>query len=174
MSKTKNLPIFLLMIFNLSTLFAFDTNSFYRDNTAAYIQKITHNLVEQYTKSQQLTTLQEGTILLYATRSSHDYNSTLPITQHIDENLIYEMNQCGFKVVDTKALDLLKIPKTKTKYALFSTYTNYKHEMVINSRIIKKEDGVVIATAQVRVPRRVLRDVEKLYDKDGWFNKQEK
>ncbi len=174
MDFLKNFTLFcFLLSFVSSEVLGYEYESLYRDNTASYINKITTSLAQQYAASKNSTLLKEKSIIIMPTVESNDREATLPITQRIDENLIYEMTQEGFHIVDTKTMDRLGIKEIKAEYILVSTYTNYKYEMVINSRIIEKKTGLVYATAQIQVPRKVLKDVEKLYNKNSWFTPKE-
>jgi TolB-like protein len=174
MGFLKNFTLsYFLLSFVSSSLMAYEYESLYRDNTASYISKITKSIAKQYEASKNIALLQKKSIIITPSVDSSDRKTTLPITQRIDENLIYEMAQAGFHIVDYKSLNFLENLKRDAEYILVSTFTNYKHEMVINSRIIDKKTGLVYATAQVQVPRRVLKDVDKLYNKNSWFSPTE-
>ncbi len=170
MALLKNFILFCFALsFVSSEVMGYEYESLYRDNTASYINKITTSLAQQYAVSKNSTLLKEKNIIIMATVESSDRKTTLPITQRIDENLIYEMAQAGFHIVDDKTMHALGVAKIDAEYILVSTFTNYKSEMVINSRIIEKQTGLVYATAQIQVPRKVLKNVEKLYNKNSWF-----
>lgn len=174
MKQIKNLILFaFIVVFFSVALNAQECESLYRDNTASYINQLTKSIAKQYVNAKNSTHLKEKNILIMATYESGDMNKSLPITQRIDENLMYEMAQNGFKIVDSNTMKYLNLPEVEIAYILVSTYTNYKYEMVINSRIIDKKTGVIQASAQVQVPRKVLKDVEKLYNKNSWFTPKE-
>jgi len=173
----KQIKILILLVWVLSFLSAEllgqESESLYRDNTASYIRQVTKSIAKQYVSAKNSAILKEKNMLIMATYESGDINKSLPITQRIDENLMYEMAQNGFKIIDSNTMKHLNLQEGNVSYILVSTYTNYKYEMVINSRIIDKKTGVVQASAQVQVPRKVLKDVEKLYNKNSWFAPQE-
>jgi TolB-like protein len=162
------------MFATTSSLFAYDAQALYRDNAAAYINKISKSISTQYLSSKNAATIKEKTILLTPMVDINDCNTSMPITKRIDENIIYEMSQNGFLMIDTKAMSILGVKNLESDYILVSSYTKYRYEMVINSRIVDKKTGIVCASAQVKVPRRVLKDVDKLYNKNSWFTPQEK
>ena len=163
--------ILLNIIFLLFTpLYAYNQESLYRDNTASYVNKITKSIVKQFLNSNNASKIQNGTILIVPMVDIHDLKTMLPITKRIDENVMYEMSDNAFHVIDISAMKIMGTKEIVSEYLYISTFTNYKYEMVINARIVNKQTKVICASAQVVVPRKVLKDVEKLYNKDMWFS----
>ena len=155
------------------SLNAYDSDALYRDNTASYISKITKSIVKQFQVSDNASKIQKGTLIITPMVNINDYKETLPITNRIDENLMYELSRSDFNVIDTRAMKTLGVQDISSEYIVVSSFTNYKYEMVINSRIVNKRTGVICASAQIQVPRKVLKDVDKLYNKNTWFSSQE-
>ena len=152
--------------------FAYEDTQLYRDNTVAYILKVTRTLTQQFLQHKNIKTLQSQTLIITPTVNIDDFTTTLPITRQIDENMLYQLSHAGFHVIDLHAMKILGAQDITSDLVLVSTYTRYRYEMVINARIIKRKTGVVMASAQVRVPRRVFKSVEKLYNKNSWFAPQ--
>jgi TolB-like protein len=158
----------------ISVLYAYDAQTLYRDNTAAYITKVSRSIASQLDSSKNASEIKKYTITITPMVQSSDFKTSLPITNRIDENLIYELSQKGFLMIDANAMKILGASAIESKYILVSSYTNYKYEMVINSRIVERKTGLVCASAQVSVPRKTLKAVDKLYNKNSWFTPQEK
>ena len=161
-----------IILLNIS-LHAYDVDTLYRDNTASYISKITKDIVKQFKNSNNASSIEKGTIVVTPMVNINDFKETLPITNRIDENLIYELSINAFKVIDTRAMNTLGVREIPYDYLVISNFTNYRYEMVINSRIVDKKTGVVCASAQVQVPKKILKSVNKLYNKNSWFQGQE-
>lgn len=167
---------FLVVSLSLTLLrvigFSYDEMPLYRDNTASYILQVTRTLTQQLLQTKNIAALQAQTLTITPTVNIDDLTTTLPITRQIDENMLYQLNHAGFHVIDVNALKILGAKDITSDLVLVSTYTRYRYEMVINARIIERKTGITSASAQVRVPRRVLKNVEKLYNKNSWFTPQ--
>jgi TolB-like protein len=158
-----------LIVFLAVTLHALSSDTLYRDNAAAYVNKVAKTIVSNLNRSPHTQNIKSQNLAIEPIYNIDDTNTTLPITKRIEETLFDALSKNSFKVIDIATLKKLNQNTPQIDFVLISTYTIYKYEMVINSRIVQKKDGNVVATSQVVVPRRTLRDVEKLYTKDRWF-----
>ena len=69
---------------------AYDTTQCYRENTIAYINKITKSIATQYLQSPNLAQIQNKTITLIPMVDINDLHTTLALTKRLDENIIYD------------------------------------------------------------------------------------
>ena len=152
-----------------------------RVNVAGYVNRITSSIAEQLGQNKDFGNLQETPIAILSIVNMNDFKKTSPITKRISENLIHEMHVRGYKVVDYKAMSQIEIDENgdyvfsraikdlknqrAITYALSGTYSNYKDGMAINCRIIDIQTSLVLSTAQVFVPRAVLKGIAKMYKK---------
>jgi len=143
-------------------------NEVFRDNTASYLKQVSRSLAKEFAQSKNANIIQKHTVTIVESKGSDTLQRHSPLVERIDENLLYEMNQSGFRIIDRKSMK--NFGKTiESDYFLVSTYTNYKYEMVINSRIVDSKSGIIQASAQITVPRKIVRNVDKLYKRDTWF-----
>ena len=173
--------------------FKYENNAhLYKDNVgkinvAGYINRVTSSIAEQLGQNKDFEDIKETPIAIMSIVDMNDFKKTSPIAKRISENLIHEMHVRGYKVVDYKAMSKIEIDNNGEyvfsraikdlknqrliSYALSGTYTNYRDGMAINCRIIDIKTSVVLSTAQVFVPKKVLKSVNKLYNKNTWFSK---
>jgi hypothetical protein len=157
-----------------SSLNAYEQEMFYRDNAASYIAQITKSIVKQFNHSPYIATLKKESLAALPMTDINQVKSTLPITKRIDESLLYELSYQNFKVIDLESVKRLGIKKSLNHYVLVSNFIKYKHEIVIYSKIIDKDTALVYAVAQVQVPRKILKDIDKLYNENSWFSPHQK
>ena len=154
-------------------------------NVAGYVNRIASSIAEQLGQNKDFANLQETPIAILSIVDMNDFKKTSPIAKRISENLIHEMHVRGYKVVDYKAMSQIEIDQNgdyvfsraikdlknqrMITYALSGTYANYKDGMAINCRIIDIKTSLVLSTAQVFVPRKVLKSIDKMYKKNSWF-----
>jgi len=157
-----------------------------RVNVAGYVNRIASSIAEQLGQNKDFDNLQETPIAIMSIVDMNDFKKTSPIAKRISENLIHEMHVRGYKVVDYKAMSQIEIDQNGDyvfsraikdlknqrviTYALSGTFTNYKDGMAINCRIIDIKTSLVLSTAQVFVPRKVLKSINKMYNKNTWFS----
>lgn len=156
-----------------------------RVNVAGYVNRIASSIAEQLGQNKNFDNFEETPIAIMSIVDMNDFKKTSPIAKRISENLIHEMHVRGYKVVDYKAMCKIEIDKNgdyvfsraikdlqnqrTIVYALSGTYTNYKDGMAINIRIIDIKTSIVLSTAQVFVPKKVLKSINKMYTKNTWF-----
>jgi len=151
-------------------LFSYEKELVFRDNAASYISQVTRSITAQFIQSDNYKLIKDKSIIITPMVSSEEYKITLPITRRIDENLAYEMSKKGFVIVDTNAMKILGVKDINATYIVVSSFTKYRYEMVINSRVVDVKNGKILGVAQVKVPRKILKEVERLYKKNSWFS----
>ena len=144
----------------------------YTKAVSLYVNKISIKIAQELYKSSPQKKIQNIPMSILPIVNLYDNKQTTLATRKIDENLIHEMFIRGYKIVDNKTLNKINVNKQKriSKCVLYSTYTNYKSGMLINSRIIDTNSSIVYATAQVFVTKKELKSINKLYNKYGWFS----
>lgn len=156
-----------------------------RVNVAGYVNRIASSIAQQLGQNKNFDNFENTPIAIMSIVDMNDFKKTSPIAKRISENLIHEMHVRGYKVVDYKAMCKIEIDKNgdyvfsraiadlqnqrTIVYALSGTYTNYKDGMAINIRIIDIKTSVVLSTAQVFVPKKVLKSINKMHTKSTWF-----
>ena len=156
-----------------------------RVNVAGYLNTIASSIAEQLGQNKDFTKMQETPMAILSIVDMNDFKKTSPAAKRISENLIHEMQVRGYKVIDYKAMNQIEIDKNGeyvfsramkdlknqrvATCALSGTYAKYKDGMVINCRIIDIKTSIVLSTAQVFVPRKVLRKIERVHKKNTWF-----
>jgi len=157
-----------------------------RVNVAGYVNRIASSIAQQLGQNKNFDNFEDTPIAIMSVVDMNDFKKTSPIAKRISENLIHEMHVRGYKVVDYKAMCKIEIDangdyvfsramkdlqnQRTIVYALSGTYTNYKDGMAINIRIIDIKTSVVLSTAQVFVPKKVLKSIDKMYTKNTWFS----
>lgn len=157
-----------------------------RVNVAGYVNIIASSIAEQLGQNKNFDNFEDTPIAIMSIVDMNNFKKTSPIAKRISENLIHEMHVRGYKVIDYKAMCTIEIDKNgdylfsraikdlqnqrTITYALSGTYTNYKDGMAVNIRIIDIKSSIVLSTAQVFVPKKVLKSVNKIYTKSTWFS----
>jgi TolB-like protein len=157
-----------------------------RVNVAGYVNRIASSIAQQLGQNKNFDNFEDTPIAIMSVVDMNDFKKTSPIVKRISENLIHEMHVRGYKVVDYKAMCKIDIDvngdyvfsramedlqnQRTIIYALTGTYSNYKDGMAINIRIIDIKTNIVLSTAQVFVPKKVLKNIDKMYTKNTWFS----
>lgn len=157
-------------------------------NVAGYVNRIASSIAEQLGQNKNFDNFEHTPIAIMSIVDMNNFKKTSPVAKRISENLIHELHVRGYKVVDYKAMSQIEIDangdyvfsraikdlqnQRTIVYALSGTYTNYKDGMAVNVRIIDIKTSVVLSTAQVFVPKKVLKSIDKLYTKNTWFASQ--
>jgi len=142
---------------------------------AATMNQLMSALSTQLTANKNFPDVQSSAIAITSFVSLDDLESTSRISNLISESLIHEMQVRGYKVIDFKTMDSIKINATgdflfsrdvaklrKTlniDYALTGTYVKYRTGTVVNARIICLKTHVVLSSAQILIPRRVAKRI---------------
>jgi len=158
-------------------------------NVAGYVNRITSSIAEQLGQNKNFNNSEKTPIAIMSIVDMNDFKKTTHVAKRISENLIHELHVRGYKVVDYKAMSKVEIDdngdyvfsraikdlknQRTIVFALSGTYTNYKDGMAINVRIIDIKTSIVLSTAQVFVPKKVLKSIDKLYTDSTWFSSKE-
>ena len=157
-------------------------------NVAGYVNRIASSISEQLGQNKNFDNFENTPIAIMSIVDMNDFKRTTPVAKRISENLIHELHVRGYKVVDYKAMSQIEIDtngdyvfsraikdlqnQRTIVYALSGTYTNYKDGMAVNVRVLDIKTSIVLSTAQVFVPKKVLKSIDKLYTKNTWFSSQ--
>ena len=160
-------------------------NNVGRVNVAGYVNTIASSIAQQLGQNKNFSNIEDTPIAIMSIVDMNDFKKTSPIAKRISENLIHEMHVRGYKVIDYKAMCSIEIDangdyvfsraiadlqnQRNIAYALSGTYTTYKDGMAINVRIIDIKTSIVLSTAQVFVPKKVLKSINKMYTKNTWY-----
>ena len=140
---------------------------------AGTMNQLISALSAQLTTNKNFPDVQTSAIAITSFVSLDDLASTSRLSNLISENLIHEMQVRGYKVIDFKTMDTIKINTSgdflfsrdvaklrkslNIDYALTGTYVKYRTGTVINARIICLKTHVVLSSAQILIPRRVVK-----------------
>ncbi|MFT7005036.1 MAG: TolB-like protein [Sulfurimonas sp.] len=154
-------------------------------NVAGYMNRLSSSIAEQLSQNKDFQDVKNTPIAIMSIVDMNNFKKTCPVSKRISENLIHEMHVRGYKVVDYKAMSQIEIDSNgdyvfsraikdlknqrNIVYALSGTYTKYRDGMAINCRIIDIKTSIVLSTAQVFVPKKVLRSIDKLSNNSSWF-----
>ena len=142
---------------------------------AGTMNQLMSALSTQLTTNKNFPDVQSSAIAITSFVSLDDLQSTSRLSNLISENLIHEMQVRGYKVIDFKTMDTIKINATgdflfsrdiaklrkslNIDYALTGTYVKYRSGTVVNARIICLKTHVVLSSAQILIPRRVVKRI---------------
>ncbi len=167
--------IFLLQI-NLSANTYVETRHVRASNNDAIaINRVVSSLSEQLTQNKNFENIQNSAIAITSFVDLDNLKITSRLSNILSENLIHEMQVRGYKVIDFKTMEKIKIDSsgdflfsrdvTKLRkelninYALTGTYVRYRSATVVNARIIDLKTHVVLSSAQVLIPTRIVKRV---------------
>jgi len=144
---------------------------------AGKINQLVSTLSDQLTLNKNFNDISQPVIAITSFVCLENFKATTRLSNILSENLIHEMQVRGYKVIDFKMMENIKIDKNgdflfsrdveklrKTlniNYALTGTYTDYKDGTVINARIINLKTHIVLSTAQVFIPKRTLKRISR-------------
>jgi TolB-like protein len=174
----KKLLVVFLLIFT-QTIFAKTYYGLSSDSDAGVVNELVSSLSDQLTQNKNFRDHKNAKIAITSFVSLDDLKSTSRLSNILSENLIHEMQVRGYKVIDFKTMDKIKIDargdflfsrdlsklrkELKLDFALTGTYTKYRSGVVINARIIDLKSHVVLSTAQILIPRNVAKRISKPY-----------
>ncbi|PHS56292.1 MAG: hypothetical protein COB17_09810 [Sulfurimonas sp.] len=174
--------ILLTLLVCLSIVSSLSAQNWYRYiqssyNDAGKINQLVSALSDQLTLNKNFTDISQPVIAITSFVCLENFKATTRLSNILSENLIHEMQVRGFKVIDFKMMESIKIDKAgdflfsrdveklrKTlniNYALTGTYTEYKDGTVINARIINLKTHIVLSTAQVFIAKQTLRHISR-------------
>ena len=137
-------------------------------NDANMIKKLVSSLSTQLIENKNFSRLKNSSLAITPFVCLDDLKSTSRLSGILSENLVHEMQLRGQKVVDFKIIDKLKVDASnitklaqelEVPYVLLGTYVTYKSGTVVNARIVNLKTDVVLSTAQVLIPTRVVKRV---------------
>jgi len=139
------------------------------------LNQLMSTLSDQLTMNKNFRNVSDPVIAITSFVNLEDFSATTRLSNIMSENLIHEMQVRGYKVIDFKMMEKIKIDakgdflfsrnveklrKTlNINYALTGTYTEYQDGTVINARIINLQSHIVLSTAQIFIPKHTLRQV---------------
>jgi len=161
-------------------------NDSMQNNVSKHLKDIAHHIAKQLDKSENSDYIKTRTLAILSIVDIEDYKRTSDLGKRISENLIYEMQISGYKVLDYKATNSITIDdkgeylfsraikdlkkQRKVTYALSGTYTRYRDSLSINCRIIDITTSIVVATANLSIPKNILRKIDKKKSRNDWYN----
>jgi TolB-like protein len=147
------------------------------DNDAGILNQLVSTLADQLTQNKDFGDIGKLIIAITSFVSVDNLKTTSRISNILSENLIHEMQVRGYKVIDFKTMDKIKIdPKgdflfsrdistlqtsLNVDYALTGTYTEFKTGSVVNARMINLKTHIVFATAQIFIPKSLIRRISR-------------
>jgi len=157
-----------------------------QDNASQYIDAIANSLALQFSNNRNSKTVKQKTLVILSIVDINNFKKTSQLGKRISEELIHSMEMYGYKILDYKATDAIVIDKDgeylfsramkdlkkqrRITYALSGTYARYPDSLSINCRIINIETSIVVATAQISIPKDILRKIErKKSNTNPWF-----
>jgi len=170
--------------------FEYRSNAYtYKDNVgkinvAGYVNRITSYIADQLSQNKNFKDIKNHPLAIMSIVDMNDFKKTSLITKKVSENLIHEMHVRGYKVVDYKAMSSIEvdsdgdylfsraikdIKNQKLSYALSGTYAEYNGGLVVNCRIIDIKSSTVLSTAQVFIPKKIIKKDNKTNKKTTWY-----
>jgi len=144
---------------------------------AGKVNQLVSTLSDQLTLNKNFSDINDPVIAITSFVCLENFKATTRLSNILSENLIHEMQVRGYKVIDFKMMEKIKIDKDgdflfsrdveklrKTlniNYALTGTYTEYKDGTVINARIINLKTHIVLSTGQVFIPKQTLKRINR-------------
>jgi len=128
---------------------------------------------DQLTNNKDFQDIEKPTIAVTSFVCLQNFKATSPLSNVISENLIHELQIRGFKIVDFKTMESVKVDargdflfsrdvaklrkSLNINYALTGTYVEYREGMVVNARIIDLNTHIILSTAQILIPRHTVK-----------------
>jgi len=138
---------------------------------AGVINQLVSALSNQLTQNKNFQDIEKSAIAITSFVCLDDFTAKSRLSNILSENLIHEMQVRGYKVIDFKTMDTIKIDTkgdflfsrdvTKLRkrlsidYALTGTYIKYRNGTVVNARIIDLKTHIVLSSAQILIPQRL-------------------
>jgi len=167
----------LALIFITFNLSANDNtrNIYASDRDASAINKIVSALADQLTQNKNFTNVQDPTIAVTSFVCLDNFKPTTRLSNILSEGLIHDMQVRGYKIIDFKTMDNIKIDSRgdflfsrdvsklrkslNIDYALTGTYVKYKSGTVVNARIINLTNHIILSSAQIFIPKQVMKHI---------------
>ena len=151
-------------------------------NEAGQINNLVSNMTAQLTQNKNFKNISDNRIAITSFVALNNFEKTTMFSNIISENLIHELQVRGYKVIDYKTMDTIKInkdgdfifsrdtKKLRKQYdinlVLSGTCTSYKRGLVINARILDMRDHSVVSSAQIWMPKRLTNKISGFKEKN--------
>ena len=135
-------------------------------NDSNIIKRAVNKLSSELTRNRKFSNKSKSIVAVTSFVCLDDSKSTSRFSNILGDNFIYEMQKRGYKVDSNSNIlfssDLSELNKElNIEYAVVGTYTVYKSTTVVNARIVDLNRDIVLSTAQISIPTRVVRRVSK-------------
>jgi len=180
-SIVKKSYLLVISIYALCNLLFAESIQHYNNekSSSLYVSEIAQSIANQFNLDKNSNAIKKKTLVILSIVNINNYRQASNFGRYISEDLIHAMKINGFRVLDYKVAnsiimnrngeylfsrelkDLKK--KRNLTYALSGTYTIYKDSVTINCRIVDISSGIVVSTAQVTVPKKLLRKMDYYY-----------
>ncbi|MDO8455180.1 MAG: FlgO family outer membrane protein, partial [Sulfurimonas sp.] len=150
-------------------------------DSAAVVNQLVSSMADQLTQNKNFGDIQASAIAITSFVCLEDFKATSRLSNILSENFIHEMQIRGYKVIDFKTMSNIKIDSQgdflfsrdiltlqtslNVNYALTGTYTEYDSGLVINARIIDLQTHIILSTAQILIPKRVVNRISSAGNK---------
>lgn len=170
------LLITLTIILSQTSLFGSDYRNINSNHSAAAtVNQLISALSNQLTQNKDFINIEESKIAITSFVCLDNFKSVSRLSNILSENLIHEMQVRGYKIIDFKTMNNIHIDnkgdflfsrdisKLRTDlnidYALTGTYVKYKSGIVVNARIVDLKTHIVYSSAQIFIPKRVIKRI---------------
>jgi len=165
--------VFLLIFFNVANAYESKYINVTYSNQPAVINQLVSALADQLTQNKNFKDISKSAIAITSFVSLDNLSKTSRLGNILSENLIHEMQVRGYKIIDFKMMenivvdkkgdflfsrDISKLRKSlNVDYALTGTYIEYKTGTVINARIVDLRTHIILSSAQILVPKKLVK-----------------
>ena len=148
-------------------------------NPATELNNIAKFLSNQLTLNKEIKNVSNVTMAITSFVDVTDLKSTNKLGIMLSETLIHDMQIRGYKVIDYKTMDTVKINRKgdftfsrnileltrnhDVQYFLTGTLTGLKNGIIVNARLINSKTKIVISTAQAFIPTYFVRNLLSEY-----------
>ncbi|MEA1917546.1 MAG: FlgO family outer membrane protein [Campylobacterota bacterium] len=171
--------LLLSLIFTLLSANLYALDSYYKINTnvsdAGIVNQFVSSMSDQLTQNKDIDNISGTHIAITSFVNIDNFDKTSKLGNIVTENLIHEMQIRGYKIIDYKTRKGIKIDKQgdfifsrdiknltqslKINYVLSGTCTNYMGGIVINARIVDLKTHLVLSTAQIMIPKKLVNKI---------------
>lgn len=184
----KKLFLIFSLIFYIEALFGESLYNNGREDASQYTEAIAKAIAIQLSNNKNSNIIKTKTLVILSIVDMNNFQKTSQLGKRISESLIHSMEMYGYKILDYKATDAIKIDKNgeylfsraikdlkkqrRITYALSGTYIRYPDSLSINCRIIDIKTSIVVSTAQISIPKNILRKIDrKSKETNPWSTK---
>ncbi|MEA3522099.1 MAG: FlgO family outer membrane protein [Campylobacterota bacterium] len=144
---------------------------------AGVVNQLVGAIADQLTQNKDFKDIKNKSLAVTSFVCLDNLKATSRLSNIVSENLLHEMQVRGYRVIDFKTMQSISVGKygdfifsrdtTKLRqsldlnYILTGTYTSYRSGIAINARIIDLKTHVILSTAQIFIPKKISRFLEK-------------